>query len=200
MAPLISLVLTALAASFVSAQNLDSCGDAMYDPSQYTCFNDSFLCPILNGDIYLQCGDACYSTTLYSCSNTTLEPFPPSVPDTLEDCGDARFSPYQYVCFDGDFLCPYMEGNATLRCGDSCYAPWQYNCTDGQLAPVPPPPPTCIGLDGTNPVCNDIACEFYACCPGLINIADKCRDPCDITPSACTTTTTPSVTPTQSTS
>ncbi|KIK57080.1 carbohydrate-binding module family 52 protein [Collybiopsis luxurians FD-317 M1] len=129
MAPLIYFVLTALVAGVVVAQSSEdllSCGSAMYYPSQYTCFDDDFLCPIINGDINLRCGDACYSTSQYSCSNDTLVSYDPNGPETLEDCGDAQFYPDQYVCLDGDFLCPFIDGNATLRCGDACYPPSQY--------------------------------------------------------------------------
>ncbi|KIK57075.1 carbohydrate-binding module family 52 protein [Collybiopsis luxurians FD-317 M1] len=96
MAPLISVVLTALVAGVVAqSETLLNCGDSRYYPSQYTCFDSNFLCPILNGDIYIRCGDACYSTSQYSCSDNTLEPYNPNGPETLEDCGDARFYPSQ---------------------------------------------------------------------------------------------------------
>ncbi|KIK57074.1 carbohydrate-binding module family 52 protein [Collybiopsis luxurians FD-317 M1] len=138
MAPLFSFVLTALVAGVVAqSETLLNCGDSRYYPSQYTCFDSNFLCPILNGDIYIRCGDACYSTSQYSCSDNTLEPYNPNGPETLEDCGDARFYPSQYVCLDGNFLCPVIDESATLRCGDACYAPSQYSCTNGQLAPIP---------------------------------------------------------------
>ncbi|KIK56444.1 carbohydrate-binding module family 52 protein [Collybiopsis luxurians FD-317 M1] len=139
---LISLVLTALVAGVVaqSGEDLLDCGDSRYFPSQYTCFDDDFLCPIINGDIYIRCGnDACYSTSQYSCSDDTLEPYDPNGPETLENCGSSQFYPSQasYVCLDGDFLCPYINGNAGLRCNDACYAPSQYICTDGNLTPNP---------------------------------------------------------------
>ncbi|KAF5386345.1 hypothetical protein D9757_006687 [Collybiopsis confluens] len=103
MARLLSIVLTAILAGVVAAQEaLLDCGDSRYFPSQYTCFDDDFLCPILSGDIYIRCGDACYSTDQYtndletfSCSDDTLQPYDPSGPETLEDCGDARFFPSQ---------------------------------------------------------------------------------------------------------
>ena len=49
-----------------------SCGSAQYLPSQYTCFNGNFLCPIIDGDATQQCGDACYSTSAYTCYNGQL--------------------------------------------------------------------------------------------------------------------------------
>ncbi|KIK57065.1 carbohydrate-binding module family 52 protein [Collybiopsis luxurians FD-317 M1] len=187
MAPLVPLVLTGLVAGVVVAQSeeLLNCGSSTYFPSQYTCFDGDFLCPVLNGDIYIRCGDACYSTSQYSCSDDTLEPYNPDGP--LEDCGTSSFDPSQYVCLDGDFLCPFMDGNATLRCGDACYAPSQYNCTNGQLAPVTAP--SCIPNLGQNVICDDEGCTFLQCCPGLISVADHCRDPCELVPSDCPTST-----------
>ncbi|KAJ7479177.1 carbohydrate binding-domain-containing protein [Mycena latifolia] len=136
MAPLLCIVLTAFVASLVAAENLASCGSSNYYPSQYTCFDNSFLCPIIKGDRNIRCGDACYSTSLYSCSNNTLEPINKNGPETLEACGGSMFYPSQYVCLDGNFLCPFMYGAATLRCGAACYPPSQYSCTNNQLSPV----------------------------------------------------------------
>ncbi|KAF7354091.1 hypothetical protein MVEN_01096500 [Mycena venus] len=166
MARLISL-LTALVAGVVKvvAEDLLTCGPSNYFPSQYTCFDDTFLCPIVNGDRYLRCGDACYSTSLYSCSNTTLEPISHSSPETLEDCGSSRFFPSQYVCLDGNFLCPFVNGTATLRCDAACYAPSQYTCTNGQLSPVGIPPPTCVPNFGQDEICNSQGCFLLPCCP-----------------------------------
>ncbi|KAJ7088028.1 carbohydrate binding-domain-containing protein [Mycena belliarum] len=139
MARLLSIVLSAVLASLVAAESLSRCGSSSYYPSQYTCFNDNFLCPIVNGDRTIRCGDACYSTSLYSCSGTTLEPINTSGPETLEDCGPSRFYPSQYVCLDGNFLCPIIGGAATLRCGAACYAPSEYMC-----APVLIHPPAAL--------------------------------------------------------
>ncbi|KAJ7479187.1 carbohydrate binding-domain-containing protein [Mycena latifolia] len=97
MAPLLSIVLTAFVASLVAAENLASCGSSNYYPSQYTCFDNSFLCPIIKGDRNIRCGDACYSTSLYSCSNNTLEPINKNGPETLEACGGSMFYPSQAI-------------------------------------------------------------------------------------------------------
>ncbi|KAJ6566740.1 carbohydrate binding-domain-containing protein [Mycena capillaripes] len=185
MARLISIVLTAILASVAAAESLETCGSSNYFPSQYTCFDDNFLCPIQNGDRFIRCGNACYSTSLYSCSNTTLEPISHTGPEPLEDCGSSRFFPSQYVCLDGNFLCPFQNGAATLRCSASCYAPSQYTCTNGQLSPVGVPPPPCVPEFGDDEVCNSQGCTLLPCCPGLISVADKCRDPCQLAPSSC---------------
>ncbi|KAF8192251.1 carbohydrate binding-domain-containing protein [Mycena galopus ATCC 62051] len=134
MARLISVVLAAFVASVVVAEDLASCGSSNYYPSQYDCFDGNFLCPIINGDAYIKCGNACYSESI--CSNTTLEPISHSGPEPLEDCGNSRFYPSQYVCLDGNMLCPVINGTATFNCGTACYARTQYKCTNGQLSPV----------------------------------------------------------------
>lgn len=43
-----------------------------------------------------------------------------------DTCGDAEYSPSQYYCFDGNFLCPKVNGEQYLRCGDGCYSASQY--------------------------------------------------------------------------
>ncbi|KAJ6573463.1 hypothetical protein DFH09DRAFT_1151908 [Mycena vulgaris] len=43
----------------------------------------------------------------------------------------------------------------------------------------------CVGDFGDSVVCNDQGCFQLICCPGLISVADKCRDPCDLAPSTC---------------
>jgi hypothetical protein len=32
----------------------------------------------------------------------------------------------QYTCYDGNFLCPKINGDPTLRCGSACYLPGMY--------------------------------------------------------------------------
>ncbi|KAJ7114422.1 hypothetical protein C8R44DRAFT_881264 [Mycena epipterygia] len=72
MARLSFIVLAALLSTIVAATDLAACGDAMYDPSKDTCFDNDFLCPIDGQVRELSCGDACYSLDQFSCSNTTL--------------------------------------------------------------------------------------------------------------------------------
>ncbi|KAJ7588621.1 carbohydrate binding-domain-containing protein [Mycena floridula] len=152
MAKLISLVLAALAFRVVTAQ---TCGSTNYNPTQYTCFNNSTLCPIVNGIEYDACGNACYSRTQYTCIDEST-----------------------------NFMCPIINGSSTYGCGGkSCYMAGQYTCDDGALNPFPS---GCIGLDQSNPICDDNVCEFGSCCPGLLDVADRCRDPCDFTPGCAT--------------
>ncbi|KAF8143235.1 carbohydrate binding-domain-containing protein [Mycena galopus ATCC 62051] len=97
----ISPVLTALIAGAIAVQGLQTCGSAEYDPSQYTCFNSSLLCPIVSGVKYQACGEDCYSTAEYTCFN-----------------GDF-LCPYT------------SGGIATQACGDACYSPYEYSCPNG---------------------------------------------------------------------
>ncbi|KAJ6566749.1 hypothetical protein B0H19DRAFT_1257937 [Mycena capillaripes] len=113
MARLISILLTALMFTIVSAEDLLACGSSNYFPSQFTCFDDNFLCPIVDGDRYIKCGKAC--------SNTTLEPI--SSPETPQQCSFSTFLPSQEVCLEGFALCPIVNGTATLWCGNTCYTP-----------------------------------------------------------------------------
>lgn len=43
-------------------------------------------------------------------------------------CGTKPYYPSAYTCFDGDFLCPKINGLAYLRCDDACYNHNQYTC------------------------------------------------------------------------
>ncbi|KAF8193861.1 carbohydrate binding-domain-containing protein [Mycena galopus ATCC 62051] len=186
---LLRVILTAFAAfTVVAAEDLQSCGGSNYFPSQYTCFDGDFLCPIVNGVITIRCGQACYSTTQFSCSDTNLVPFSPNEPATLENCGNfIQFDPSQSVCLDDDFLCPIINGDVTLRCDQTCYTPSQSGCALNQIYPVGTPPPTCVPEFGDDEVCgdDDSGCFTLLCCPGLISVADKCRDPCMLAPQTC---------------
>jgi len=44
----------------------------------------------------------------------------------------------QYTCYDGDFLCPVLNGVPTLRCGLDCYLPEMYSCGDDGKLVYPP--------------------------------------------------------------
>ncbi|KAJ7362671.1 hypothetical protein DFH08DRAFT_841328 [Mycena albidolilacea] len=163
MARILSVVFIALAAcSIVATEDLLSCSGSRYFPSQYTCYDDTQLCPILNGTITLPCGLACYDPNQYSCSDLTLEFYNPNVSNALNECGFSQYDPSKAVCFDGFFLCPRM-GTVTLKCGATCYTPSNHYCALAQ---------DCVA-DG---------CEPLPCCPGLIAVASKCRSLCDFNP------------------
>lgn len=58
-------------------------------------------------------------------------------PTGLKDCGFARYYSAEYTCYDGDFLCPIIDGKATLRCGPDCYDPAVYSCANDRLVQGP---------------------------------------------------------------
>ncbi|CAK7219017.1 hypothetical protein SBRCBS47491_003703 [Sporothrix bragantina] len=66
-----------LAAAGTARADLQTCGDAQYDPAQYVCYNDNFLCPIVAGEGLSYCSGACYSTTMYQCVNNVLQQLTP---------------------------------------------------------------------------------------------------------------------------
>ncbi|GAM90077.1 hypothetical protein ANO11243_081170 [Dothideomycetidae sp. 11243] len=55
-----------------SSTELQNCGAARYYPTEYTCYDGSFLCPVLDGQPTERCGDACYSPESYACQNGEL--------------------------------------------------------------------------------------------------------------------------------
>merc|ERR1712093_15759 len=62
-------------------EDLQACGDAFYSPSEYTCYDSDFLCPVLDGEPTLRCGPDCYLPENYSCSEGRLV-FAPSSADS----------------------------------------------------------------------------------------------------------------------
>ncbi|KAF1983291.1 carbohydrate-binding module family 52 protein [Aulographum hederae CBS 113979] len=53
-------------------------------------------------------------------------------------CGTIEYNPALYSCYDGDFLCPIISGDATKKCGDACYDADIYDCkADSTLAEKP---------------------------------------------------------------
>lgn len=131
----------------ITAEDLQTCGAAQYYLSKYTCF-DTQLCPkTAYGEAYVACGTACYDAGTYYCDAATqLQLITPD--SQVQYCGAAPYKPGEYTCFGGSFLCPVVNGEATLACGGTaCYSPRDYACTNGQLGtPAEVPPPTCGGL------------------------------------------------------
>lgn len=71
---LLSAALLAFGDSAVNA--LSSCGQSQYDPAQYVCWSDQFLCPITAGEPLSFCNGACYSKFMYKCENNVLSLLP----------------------------------------------------------------------------------------------------------------------------
>ncbi|KAK0633937.1 carbohydrate binding-domain-containing protein [Immersiella caudata] len=65
-----------LAASILAGSNsalaaLQTCGQSQYDPAQYVCWSNEFLCPIKAGEPLSYCAGACYSKFMYTCPPAT---------------------------------------------------------------------------------------------------------------------------------
>ncbi|GAB7340092.1 hypothetical protein MBLNU457_6582t1 [Dothideomycetes sp. NU457] len=61
----------------VTAAPVSICGGVAYDPTMYTCASDDpVLCPIINGQTYVNCNGACYDVHMYTCTNGALSPLP----------------------------------------------------------------------------------------------------------------------------
>jgi hypothetical protein len=58
------------------AEDLKFCGEARYYPSEYTCFNNSILCPVAFGIANQPCNGACYQREMYQCDAGNLKLLP----------------------------------------------------------------------------------------------------------------------------
>jgi hypothetical protein len=68
MAAKFAFALLSVAAAVVSAEDMKTCGDLDYFPSEYACYNDSLLCPVSFGAPMLACGSTtCYDRAQYMC-------------------------------------------------------------------------------------------------------------------------------------
>ncbi|KAK3334061.1 carbohydrate binding-domain-containing protein [Cercophora scortea] len=72
--PLIAAALLALGNGVLGV--LKPCGKAQYDPTQYVCYDNQFLCPIIAGEPLSYCSGACYSKFQYKCVNNVLGVLP----------------------------------------------------------------------------------------------------------------------------
>jgi hypothetical protein len=45
----------------------------------------------------------------------------------LWPCGEAFYLKSKYTCYDGNFLCPVLRDEPTLRCNEDCYLPEMYS-------------------------------------------------------------------------
>ncbi|MCJ1478326.1 hypothetical protein MMC13_007004 [Lambiella insularis] len=69
-------VLVLLSTCVKSDEQLLPCADAFYYASRYTCYDSTFLCPVLNGTPTLRCGEDCFLPDMYSCAGGHLV-YPP---------------------------------------------------------------------------------------------------------------------------
>lgn len=73
------LALAAGAVSHVRAEDMETCGDASYFPSEYNCYDDSALCPIMYNLPTLPCNGStagCYAGEMFSCEDGNLKTLP----------------------------------------------------------------------------------------------------------------------------
>ncbi|KAI9678805.1 MAG: hypothetical protein M1817_005864 [Caeruleum heppii] len=73
-----SLLVLSSAALSVATSDVPSeyqqCGSSYYLPDVYICYNDTNLCPIIDGVDTQLCGAACYLPSQYSCNDDMLSP------------------------------------------------------------------------------------------------------------------------------
>ncbi|KAL2267384.1 hypothetical protein VTJ83DRAFT_4661 [Remersonia thermophila] len=78
--------------------------------------------------------------------------------EDIHFCGPAPYYPSQYTCYDGNFLCPILYGQPTLRCGEACYSPDMYFCGAGDqlhlIATLGPGNPFTLQVQSSNPAIN----------------------------------------------
>ncbi|KIW01176.1 uncharacterized protein PV09_07460 [Verruconis gallopava] len=70
---------------------------------------------------------------LFSLLWTYVQCWPQRDPGPLQVCGDAFYQKSEYTCYEGDFLCPVIDGAPTLPCGQDCYNSSMYSCIGGRL-------------------------------------------------------------------
>ncbi|KAK0387669.1 hypothetical protein NLU13_3914 [Sarocladium strictum] len=51
---------------------LKRCGDAWYSPSEYACYDNKQLCPVIDGEATRICGHDCYAPVNYDCDDGAL--------------------------------------------------------------------------------------------------------------------------------
>ncbi|KAI5370326.1 putative endo-1,3(4)-beta-glucanase 1, carbohydrate binding protein [Septoria linicola] len=85
---LLAIATSVTAAPADAAAELLPCGHAYYYASKYTCYNGTFLCPIIDGEPTLRCGSDCYLPEMYSCSDDDELVYPPEggMPDFGTAC------------------------------------------------------------------------------------------------------------------
>ncbi|KAK5653174.1 hypothetical protein OQA88_9273 [Cercophora sp. LCS_1] len=70
------LIAAVLAHAPIVLGALQNCGRSQYDPSQYVCWENYFLCPVTAGEPLSWCSGACYSKYMYTCANKVLTLLP----------------------------------------------------------------------------------------------------------------------------
>jgi hypothetical protein len=108
------------------AEDLKSCGEAPYYPSEYTCYSNSTLCPVTLGLATLPCDKACYHGEMYQCVSGKIRLLPEaSTPFTLVSHGMSQHINNQTVKACGNFL---AIGAGARECVSCLNSPPQYEC------------------------------------------------------------------------
>ncbi|GAB1309881.1 Endo-1,3(4)-beta-glucanase 1 carbohydrate binding domain-containing protein [Madurella fahalii] len=87
---LAAVAVAAAVAAPVLAEELQTCGAASYYPSEYTCYDDSALCPVIHTLPTAHCSGSggCYAPEQFSCEDGTLKSLPDATsPFTLAAFG-----------------------------------------------------------------------------------------------------------------
>lgn len=66
-------------AADVDGEDMETCGEASYFPSEYNCYNNSTLCPIIYNLPTLPCGNdtgGCYASEMFSCEDGEVKTLP----------------------------------------------------------------------------------------------------------------------------
>jgi hypothetical protein len=119
----------ALAAILVStptaAEEMKTCGSASYFPLEYTCYNNSALCPISFTRPSVSCGAAgCYAPEQFSCEDgTTLKTLPDATsPFTLTAFGNRPGFGNMTVKACGNYLAIGANARECAACSSSAAA------------------------------------------------------------------------------
>jgi len=102
-----ALAMTALFATHTSAENAQVCGAARYFPSEYSCYNNSALCPTAYSLPTLPCAGSggCYSPQAFSCDGGVLRSLPKATrPFTLTAFGTRQTYDNKLVKACGGYL------------------------------------------------------------------------------------------------
>ncbi|KAK0649902.1 hypothetical protein B0T16DRAFT_138061 [Cercophora newfieldiana] len=102
-----TLAITAILATQTSAEETETCGVASYFPTEYTCYNNTSLCPKIYSLSTVPCAGSggCYSPHSFSCSDGVLRSLPKaSSPFTLTAHGVRATYQDKYVKACGGYL------------------------------------------------------------------------------------------------
>jgi len=167
---LLALLLICLVTGvFCCGVNEQACGSACYVPGQYSCYDNSLLCPT-GWDV---CQGQCYNPSVYDCVQTlqynltTFQYIYQLCPEGYLNCGEGCYDPNVYTCFDQ--YNGYMCVNGYDICGTACYDPSVYQCVHSYVDYVCPV--------GYSSVCNGTCVSDDTPCASNTSPLVCCTDP-----------------------